>query len=66
VPAFTKGLATENSFESHPATPGSAIFPDRLCGVLGTAWCKPAMLAQERAQDQLVGADDGQQNFFHC
>jgi hypothetical protein len=63
--AFTKGLTTQDSLESHPATPGRAVFPDRFGSVLGTTGCKTAVLAQKGAQDQLVSADERQKNLFH-
>jgi hypothetical protein len=57
--ALAKGLTANNSLKTQPATPCCTVLADRLLSILGTAWCKPAMLTQERTQNELVGADKG-------
>jgi len=47
--ALTKGLTANYSLEAQPASPCCAVLADRLLRILGTAWCKPAMLTQKRA-----------------
>jgi len=66
MPAFTKRLATNDSFETQPTALEGTVFADGLCCVLGTAGREPAMLAQKRAQNQLVGTNDGEENLIHC
>jgi len=63
--AFTERLATKNPLETHPATLECAVFLDGFRCVLGATWGKTAMLAQKRAQYQLISANDGEKNFFH-
>ena len=66
MPALTKWLAAKNSFEAHPAAFCGAILLYSLGRVLGAAWGEPAMLSQEGAQNQLVSANYGEKNLFHC
>jgi len=63
--AFTKRLTTNDSLKTQPATTSCAVLSDCLLGVLGTAWCEPAMLTQERTQNKLVGADKAEKNLLH-
>lgn len=63
--ALTKGLTTYYPLKTQPATPRCAVLANGLLRILGTARCKPAMLPQERAKNELVGADNGEKYLLH-
>jgi hypothetical protein len=61
-----KGVATENSPDSQPASPRAAMPGNGLRGVVGTAGCEAALPAEERTQGQLVGTDQELENVLHA
>jgi hypothetical protein len=63
--ALTKGLATEYSPETQPATLECAVLSYGLGCVLRATWCKAAMLAKKRAQNKLICANNGEKNLVH-
>ena len=66
MPAFAKRLATQDSFDSQPTALKGPVLADGFRCVLGTAGREPAVLSQKRAQNELVGTNDGEQNLIHC
>lgn len=65
MPALTEWLAAKYPFESQPAAFQCTVLSDGLRCVLGATGRETAMLAQKRAQNELIGANDGEQNLFH-
>jgi len=65
MPAFTKRLATENSFQTQPTALGCAILLDGFRGVVGTTRRETAMLSEKGAQNELVSANNREKNLSH-
>lgn len=55
--AFTQRVTTTDALNGQPTPLERAVFFDGFHGVGGTAGGKPAMVAQEGAEQQLVGPD---------
>jgi len=62
---FTKWLATKYSFNTQPTALECTILSDGFRRVSGAAWCKAAILAKKRAENQLICANNGEKNFVH-
>ncbi len=65
MPAFTKRLTANYSLKTQPTAASSAVFSDGLLGILRATRCKPAMLTQKRAQNELISANHGKKYLLH-
>ena len=60
-----KGVALEKPFRSQKQALDHTVSVDGFIGIVGTTWCKPAVIAQQGRDEPFVGFDQKKNCFFH-